>query len=586
MINQTPAKRVLGVLSLFLVAAFLFPVHNYPYRSFFNELLPVAGVMAGLIYLAALPQGRIRLPATLVVPVGLIIVIALQTFNGLLLYPIDALFPILTLLGFSVALILGATLSESGPGWPALSFALAWTFIVSCLVSLVCQHLQIFNLDASPWVTPITSYGFLRPFANLGQPNLLALLFSLSIASVWYLYLMRQLRGAPALFMIVLLLWGSALTQSRILWIIYPVFVVLFWKQPPNTRPISRMALIFLVALFAVMVFFAPLLIQYMGQNADNLLHRAGQTSVRLTLWKQAWSFSLLHPWFGAGWYQFGAEQIRYAQFFNAVEYADNAHNIVLNFADEIGWPLTVLIFSAAAYWFYVCCVRRWSSVQVRFLSLILIATMLHSMVEYPLWYGFFSVPFALVVGALHQERLGCKEGRISRPFVVLVALLTVAVTVFVCVDTVRAIQAFKSLDEDQQPTRISQPEAALPLSRPAFTLYPQYYDFFALHKLRIAPDNARENMPLFQRQALRFGFPPVLESLALLYAWDNHPDAAVMMLIKIQRLYDNGSGDYAAVYRTWEGLAKDNPGYFGAIVQRLPKPTAVPNQEMADPTR
>jgi len=530
-------------------------------------------VLAGLIYLACIQEGKIRLPAILVLPLGLIIVIGLQTLNGLLLYPIDALFPVLTLLGFAAALILGATLAESGQGLPSIGVALGWTFIVSALISLICQHVQIANLDASPWVTLITNHHFLRPFANLGQPNLLALLFSFSVASVWYLHLMRQLRAAPALLLIVLLLWGSALTQSRILWIIYPLFVVLFWKAPENTRPVPKMTLIGLAVLFAAMVFLVPLLIQFLGLNADNVLNRAGQTSARLILWKQAWSFSLLHPWFGAGWYQFGAEQIRYAQFFGTVDYADNAHNIVLNFADEIGWPLTVLVFSSAAYWFYVCCVRCWTSVQVRYLGVLLIATLFHSMVEFPLWYGFFSIPFALISGAVHRDRLGYKDVRVSRPLVILVALLSVAAILFICVDSVRAMQAFKSLDEDQPQVQRASGETVLPFARPTFTLLPQYYDYFALHRVHIAPDNARENIPLFQRQAQRFGFPPVLESLALLYAWDNHPDQAVMILIKIQRLYDNGSGEYAVVYSHWETLATADPVYFGAIVQRLPRP-------------
>ena len=102
-------------------------------------MFAVTGVIAGLFYLALIPNAPIRFPSALVLPAGLIIIIGLQTLNGFLLYRADALFPVLTLLGFSAALILGATLAARD-GCAPVSFTLAWTFIVSALLSLFCQH--------------------------------------------------------------------------------------------------------------------------------------------------------------------------------------------------------------------------------------------------------------------------------------------------------------------------------------------------------------------------------------------------------------------------------------------------------------
>lgn len=568
MSNSVSIRRALFILAFFFITGYLLPLHNYPYRTFFNDLSGISGVFVGLFYLAYSARSPVRLPSAFVLPLSLIIIIGLQALNGFLLYPIDCLFPILTLIGFSAALVLGATIANADKGMAEISFTLAWTFIISCLFSLLCQHVQILNLNWSPWVYPLAAEGFHRPFANIGQPNLLALLFCFSVISVWYLYLMQQIKPRSALVIVLMLLWGTALTMSRTAWLILPLFIVFCWNQPKHTRRIAKKVLMGLLLIFILMVIFTPDILIFLGSNADTLQHRAGQNSIRLILWDQAWSFSLLHPWLGAGWNQFGTEQVKYAQFFPPVEYADHVHNIILNLADEIGWPLTILIFGLAAYWFYCCCIKRWSNVQVRFLGLIIIAVMVHSMIEYPLWFGIFSVPFAFIIGTLHSSQLGYKDFSIDRWFAGIIAIVFLGVSIFLCHDVAHISRAFKAIQNQKAPINL---KAVFP--KPLLTASPQFYEYLYVRELEISPRYAKENIPIFEKQALRFGFSPVLESLAFLYALDNRPKSALIMLTKIERLHDENTDDYIDIYRNWESLATSDPTYFSEIFRHMPLP-------------
>jgi len=75
-------------------------------------------------------------------------------------------------------------------------------------------------------------------------------------------------------------------------------------------------------------------------------------------------------------------------------EILDNAHNLPLHLAVELGMPLTLAFFGAVVWW--VMRARPWAetdaSRQLAWVVLLLIGV--HSLLEYPLWYG----PFQLAV--------------------------------------------------------------------------------------------------------------------------------------------------------------------------------------------
>ena len=573
--NLMPANKHLR-LALLLMGSLLFygyviAYNAHPYRSFFNDALAVAGVLSAFFYLAWMAprtQVKIQIPNAVILPILLVAVICLQACKGSILFTADIIYPVLYLICVSIALIVGATCAAYEDGLKQLGYAFAITFVFAGLFSFFVQFFQLFNIGW-PWlVAPLDHSASIRPYGNLRQPNLLALLLCFSIASVWYLYVMKKLKPAPAYVLAVLFLIGIVLTQSRMTWIVLPLFVVLNWRQPLDTPKISKSALISLFVLFIVLTLATPILLGLAGIQFDSVASRASQTSARLTLWKQALLISELHPWFGAGWFQFGAHQVMVADLFESTEVSDYAHNTVLNFAAEIGWPLTILISAGALYWFFRCCVEKWSNIQVRFMTLVILSVAVHSMVEFPLWFAYFLMPVAVMIGAVHSQAMKVQALGIWRKFTAVLLVITLGLFSWIFFDYVRLANGFDALNHQNEWNT----EWHEKIKKNDYSFVPQYFDYLHIVEVKIYPGMPASDIRFIQRVALRFAFPPILTRLAMAYAYNQQPNEALKILIVSRQLNLNS---YPDTYSEWVDFAKNEPKYFADIVNRLPKPDA-----------
>ncbi len=158
-----------------------------------------------------------------------------------------------------------------------------------------------------------------------------------------------------------------------------------------------RRVLITVILAYMVAVLVLPLLggagnASLMGrfQSADNVC------TSRLTLWSNVLHLLAQRPWFGWGW-----GELDYAHFITAYESTrfceilDNAHNLPLQLALELGVPVTLLACGVLGR--QVLRARPWREQDAgRQLAWGVIALiLLHSMLEYPLWYG----PFQMAMG-------------------------------------------------------------------------------------------------------------------------------------------------------------------------------------------
>lgn len=566
MLSQHQLSRAHLLLGVFIALSFVIPTHLHPYRTFYQDAFAIFGVLLTFAFMAAM-AGKIewRIPSAVFVPLGLIVVIAIQTANGLILYSADMVFPVIYFLCLILALILGATLAMQEDGLTKLAILFACTFLAVGVVCVVFQHVQVAGINAWPFINPVLFHDNQRPFANVAQPNLLALVLCFSVVSVWYLYLKNYLRPRLAIAFVLYLLWGIALTQSRIAWIILPMFVVLCWKQPADSSAkISKLLLLILPIIYIAFVLCSSQLLADLGITSATVGQRAGQTSIRLVLWQQAWKMSVMRPWLGVGWYQFGPNQVTISTMFKPSEYAEYAHNIVLNFAAEIGWPLTLLLCAATLYWFYFCCIRRWNNLQVRFISLMLLAIGVHSMVEFPLWDAFFLMPLGLMVGALHTEKLGWETISINRSWIIAPVLASVIAMGVISWDYSRVVNGFVELVMVQR----GQIKEGHNLNKPEWTLFPQFYDYFHIVNIKVQPAMSKEDIQFLERTSLRFGFMPVLSRLALAYAYNQRPREALRVLYVIERI---SPVEYDFVHTDWLGFAKTDPATFGEIAKRMP---------------
>jgi len=568
MLNKLQLRNILIIFSVFLISGNLFSLHIHPYRMYFHDLM--------VNYFARQPIMSVRIPKSVVVPFGLIIVIVMQTLNHFIAYPTEMIFPVLYLICLALAMTCGATIAMQDQGLDMLAKVMATSFIVIGLISVAFQAVQLLNLETMPWIVMLDWSRPLRPFANFAQPNTLALMLCFAVASLWYVFVMGRIRPIWAVLFAVLLLWGLALTQSRIGWIILPLFMVFMWSKHSQFIVIPRFAILALLILFVGFVLTTPDCLHLLGALSEPTGERAGQTSARLVFWRQAWNMSITHPWFGVGWFQFGRYQFLSAAAFGPNnEYSDFAHNIILNFAAETGWPVTLLLIAGCIFWIRRCCVKQWGSLQVRFISLILIAVGMHSMVEFPLWYGHILVPVGIMVGALHTERADWKTIRIGSTWFAGISVAGAVLMGVISWDYSRVVSGFEAMNLIQT----GENTAVRRIKKPKWTLFPQYFDYFHIIEIEIKPGMPPQDLAFLEHITTRFAFSPILIRLSTAYMLNNRPDDALHMLITLNRL---DSARYVNVYNHWRALARDNQAFYGSVFRRMPAPesTTVPEEK------
>src|SRR5205823_2280341 len=126
-------------------------------------------------------------------------------------------------------------------------------------------------------------------------------------------------------------------------------------------------------------------------------------SNARFPIWANTLSLLASHPWLGVGFGDFNFAWTLTPFPGRPTAFFDHTHNIVLNFAVELGLPLAALVLALLchALWRAIRNAQRagedpGESVPVeRAALLIVIAVAVHSMFEYPLWYSYFLLPAA-----------------------------------------------------------------------------------------------------------------------------------------------------------------------------------------------
>jgi hypothetical protein len=162
-----------------------------------------------------------------------------------------------------------------------------------------------------------------------------------------------------------------------------------------------------LVAVWSVLM--PWLALQTTGEwGASMILRVTGQTQDyatcggRRVLWANVMALIAQHPWLGWGW-----GETDYAHFmtgYNSMRFCDmldNAHDLPLHLALELGIPFALAVMAVVTVWVlrrtpwrepHAWRVMAWGW---------LLVLGLHSLLEYPLWYGPFQMILGLAIGLL-----------------------------------------------------------------------------------------------------------------------------------------------------------------------------------------
>lgn len=304
---------------------------------------------------------------------------------------------------------------------------MAW--LIAALLSSVVGLIQFFGAvgGLDPWIRA-TAVG--EAFANLRQRNQFATLTNIGlVALIWFASVLlprapklNSDRAAHGDGRTICLLWllamsvasaallaaGNAASSSRtgLAQLVLVGLMVCMWGQA--RKPRVRLVLIVAAVTYAVAAFALPRLIGLDPAShgiAARLQDGGPACASRLTLWSNVLHLIVQKPWTGWGW-----GELDYAHFITLYhgprfcEILDNAHNLPLHLAVELGLPFAILVCGAVGW--LVIRAKPWRETDAtrQMAWAILALIMLHSMLEYPLWYGPFQMTLAICVWLLWRK--------------------------------------------------------------------------------------------------------------------------------------------------------------------------------------
>ncbi|HUR87967.1 MAG TPA: Wzy polymerase domain-containing protein [Ramlibacter sp.] len=282
--------------------------------------------------------------------------------------------------------------------------AIATAWLIAACVSALFALLQYFGASdvLTPWVSG-AAVG--EAYGNLRQRNQLASLMAIGLASLgWFVG-----RGMPvrtALAPLLVLAAGSAASASRtgaLQWIVLLALAAL-WRAP-RRKQIVAVAAIGLAA-YAILSALLPLLLsQFRGVAGPSVYARfVGETGCfsRRVLWSNVVHLVAQRPWMGWGWGEL--DWAHYMTLYPGERFCDildNAHSLPLHLAVELGLPVALVACGGLA-WALVRIAPWRETDAARQLALAVLSVIaIHSLLEYPLWYGPFEIALGLSLGLL-----------------------------------------------------------------------------------------------------------------------------------------------------------------------------------------
>ncbi|MGQ3165591.1 MAG: Wzy polymerase domain-containing protein [Hydrogenophaga sp.] len=328
--------------------------------------------------------------------------------------------------------------------------ALVSGWLIAALGSTLLGLMQYFDLENGfyPWIAP-TMPGYVT--ANVHQLNMLATLLAVGLLCVWWMVVRRGLATVHVVWMAALLLVTLAATASRtgVVHLLAISCMLLLWHSSQ-----WRKALLILVVgwtFYAIAANGLPMLAEMSGISVERQLFdrfSIGATChSRRLLWSNVVDLIAAKPWMG-----WGPGELLYAHY--ATDFGDSrfceklshAHNLPLQLAFTMGIPIAVIACTAMVY--FVWRLRPWQALHPteRLCWGVVALISLHSLLEYPLWFGVFQLMALLAGWQIYLTRGGGSElvtRRVSAGARACASALLLAILAFIAWEYLKVSQLY-----------------------------------------------------------------------------------------------------------------------------------------------
>jgi O-antigen ligase len=451
----------LAYLSLLLLGlAWILPPlyynHLNPIPAFYNEWIAAVLGTGALFWLILSRWNTVfQLPRIALLPLGLLLVLAIQLAVGKLPSMSQTTLNALYLLWIAGVMVLGQHLREKF-GLEKLATLLAIFLLIGAELNALTgmsQHYawrSIFMYITTAKIGP-SLYG------NMGQANHFADYLTLGLLSLCLLYVRHCLQAWVAILLSIPLLFSMVLSGSRGTWLylLAATLLAFVWqRRDAMHKPLLRSCLAALLG-FALMHIAVELPIlagasqtgsittlqrltaETSTQSTASAINAASSNHtatvatndspnvvqklfaegssgrIRLRLWYESWLMLTQYPILGTGMGQYAWQHFQMLPQFrdtNVSNINNYAHNLILHTAAEMGVIGLIILLGTLLLW--VRQARRATHSSTHWWGYALLMTMgIHALLEYPLAYTYFLVIAALVIGMLDDTHYRLKQG-------------------------------------------------------------------------------------------------------------------------------------------------------------------------------
>ncbi len=542
-----------------LAMSWLMPNHSLPWASWHSEA--VAFLAASILAWSSLVQlYRFDGPRTVALPwaampfIGLAGVGTLQHATGLIFFWGD----VWTLWFYMVlciaCLIIG--FAAASPFSQARSCVaidvpftlLAFVLLFGALASTAIALAQVFSLwEHSGWIERMPDLR--RPGGNLAQPNHLATLLVMGMASLVFLYQSRKFGAIASGLLVFVLCAGIAATESRT-GALSLLILLGWWLFKRRVCADSPPAWVGVGCGFVFVAMFLswPLLLNSMLLSDQAAVNTT--SSLRLEVWRQLLEAIALKPWLGWGIHEVAQAHNAVAHSYAVSSPFSYSHNLLLDLALWVGVPLMALAALMTGIWLWrriklVNDLLPWYGLAVA------LPLAVHSMLEYPFAYAYFLVPVMFALGAT-EASLGVKPlVRMSIKPVSIFLLLTTAVLAWSVVE-------YLEIEEDFRVARFEALRIGSPPPKhqpPKVILFDQLAVLLDDARIRPTPNMSPEAMQTVKDAALHYPWSATQYRYALALALNGNQVEAARQFQVMRHLW--GEKAYTGFKKQIENAAE-----------------------------
>lgn len=388
----------------------------YPVIRFYPEL--IALTFSGFIGLIAVYKMEyLRVSSVAIAAFLFIQFIVLQIFVAHVRIPGINLVVAIEFL-FGLVLSIGVTSYINSDELELKKFTryLMWVIAISATIQALFGYLQLFGVARSiPWI--VLFAGNHEVFGNLAQKNDYADFISLGLFAILYLGFNHKIKPPVLIIWVIFieLILTFSISRSPILFFML-IFIYLSVLIFVHKADLEKKQLLYKILKLVAMAFAAFVVIELIvpklssliwGYSMNSGVYRLGEgvgftTYRRFYEWWKDLVIFWQYPWFGVGWYQYpkAAVDLMLSPTFMYIpastEFYSHSHDTPLNMLAETGIiGFTITMVYGVGYSFYRM-IKNFDTVETIFIQFLILTIFGQSLLQYPLWYAYFLMPFIL----------------------------------------------------------------------------------------------------------------------------------------------------------------------------------------------